>query len=89
MQSKILENRGIIDGIMRKKPKLKEMPIEDREHNRMVGVHRSKIESKFGEMKKYNGLNRSRYVGIERFTAQVILTIIAVNIKRYVKLMSY
>jgi IS5 family transposase len=82
-----LFKHNIEDGIMRKKPRLEDMSDEDVEHNKLISRHRAKIESKFGEMKRYNGLNRARYVGIERFKIQAILTIFAVNLKRYIKLL--
>ncbi|RKZ29295.1 IS5/IS1182 family transposase, partial [bacterium] len=43
---------------------------------------RSAIESKFGEMKRWNGLRRAIYRGINRVRRQVILTVLAVNMKR-------
>ncbi|RKZ28960.1 hypothetical protein DRQ36_09645, partial [bacterium] len=43
---------------------------------------RSAIESKFGEMKRWNRLRRAIYRGINRVRRQAILTVLAVNMKR-------
>lgn len=48
---------------------------------------RYKIERKFGESKQQHGLGRCRYRGLERYTIQVILTAMALNLKRMVKLL--
>ena len=49
---------------------------------------RYKIERKFGEMKKWHGFGRYRYLGLARHTIQLFLTSIAVNLKRMVKLLT-
>lgn len=48
---------------------------------------RYKIERKFGEMKKWHGFGRCRYVGLLRYAIQGYLTAVAVNLKRIVKLL--
>lgn len=48
---------------------------------------RYKIERKFGEMKKWHGFGRCRYVGLLRYAIQGYLTALAVNLKRLVKLL--
>jgi IS5 family transposase len=49
---------------------------------------RYKIERKFGEAKQSHGLGRCRYVGLLRYRIQVYMTILALNLKRMVKLLS-
>jgi IS5 family transposase len=49
---------------------------------------RYKIERKFGEMKKWHGFGRCRYLGLARHGVQLFLTSIAVNLKRMVKLLT-
>jgi len=49
---------------------------------------RYKIERKFGEMKKWHGFGRCRYLGLARHAIQLFLTSIAVNLKRMVKLLA-
>jgi IS5 family transposase len=48
---------------------------------------RYKIERKFGEAKQSHGLGRCRYVSLSRFWLQAILTAIALNLKRLVKIL--
>ncbi|MDP2965583.1 MAG: transposase [Pelolinea sp.] len=48
---------------------------------------RYKIERKFGESKGQHGLGRCRYRGLERYTIQAVMTAMALNLKRMVKLM--
>jgi len=45
------------------------------------------VERKFGEGKQGHGLGRCRYVGHTKFTVQALLTAIALNLKRMVKLL--
>ncbi len=49
---------------------------------------RYKIERKFGEAKVYHGLRRCRYLGRLRTTIQVYLTVIVLNLKRMVKVLT-
>ena len=48
---------------------------------------RYKIERKFGEGKQQHGLGRCRYRGLEKYTIQALLTAMALNLKRMVKLL--
>lgn len=47
---------------------------------------RGRIESKFDEQMNRHGLRRARYWGLAKMTMQVLLNVIAVNLKRAVKL---
>ena len=49
---------------------------------------RYKIERKFGEGKTNHGLRRCRYVGRARYAIQAYLTVIVLNLKRMVKLVT-
>ncbi len=49
---------------------------------------RYKIERKFGEVKQGHGLGRCRYLGGLGFTMQAFFTIIMLNFKRLVKLLT-
>lgn len=49
---------------------------------------RYKIERKFGEAKAYHGLRRCRYLGHIRSTIQAYLTVMALNLKRIVLLLT-
>jgi IS5 family transposase len=49
---------------------------------------RYKVERKFGEAKLGHGLRRCRYVGLVKYAFQAILTAMALNLKRIVKLLA-
>jgi len=48
---------------------------------------RPNIERKFAEQEKYHGLGQVRYWGLAKVTIQVLVTCIAVNCKKMVKLL--
>lgn len=48
--------------------------------------HRDNIERKFAEAKKRHGMEQLRYRGIERNWVQVVFTVVAMNLKRVVRL---
>ena len=81
-----LRDKTIIDGIMHKRARGKGLDDWQREMNKNISRYRSRIESKFGEMKKWHGLDRAIYYGIDRVKIFIIMTILAVNLKRIVKL---
>ncbi len=47
---------------------------------------RPSIEHKFAEGKKYHGMGRARYWGLDKMRIQVFMTAIAINLKRMVRL---
>ena len=49
---------------------------------------RYKMERKYGEAKVYHGLRRCRYVSWIRYLIQVYLTVLALNLKRMVKVVT-
>jgi IS5 family transposase len=49
---------------------------------------RYKVERKFGEAKVGHGLRRCRYVGPVKYALQAILTAMALNLKRMVRLLT-
>jgi transposase len=49
---------------------------------------RYKIERKFGEAKQGHGLGRCRYLGSLRYAIQVYMTVLTLNLKRMVKLLT-
>ncbi len=51
-------------------------------------MERYKIERKFGEAKQGHGFGRCRYLGGMGFTVQAFLTVIMLNLKRLVKLLT-
>jgi len=49
---------------------------------------RYKVERKYGEAKQNHGLGRCRYLGRMRYAIQVYLTVLALNLKRMVKVLT-
>ena len=77
-----LKEHGVRDRIMYRGARNHPLTERQKAHNRPISRARSAIESKFGEMKRWNRLRRAIYRGINRVRRQVILTVLAVNIKR-------
>jgi len=77
-----LKERGIRDSIMYRGARAHPLTEQQKEHNRPISRTRSAIESKFGEMKRWHGLGRAIYRGINRVERQIALTVLAVNMKR-------
>ncbi len=51
-------------------------------------AQRYRVEQPFGTLKRWNGLGRCRYVGLERFRTQALMTFTVHNCKRLVKLLT-
>lgn len=77
-----LKECGVRDRIMYRAARAHPLTEEQEQFNRRISPLRSTIESKFGEMKRWHGLRRAIYRGINRVRRQVILTVLAVNMKR-------
>ena len=56
-------------------------------HRQQMKV-RSRIEAKFDEQMNRHGLRRARYVGLRRVRAQVLWTVVVVNLKRAARLLA-
>ena len=90
-----LERSGLLSAIClndyrtQKKDSHKEVWLELKDSLAyQYGQHkRYKIERKFGEGKQQHGLGRCRYRGLERYEIQTLLTAMALNLKRMVKLL--
>ena len=78
----VLKQRGLKDGIMRKKPKGKSMTAWNRLRNKLIGRRRFVVERTFGTLKRSYGLNRARYLGLVKTQAEVLMKSIAYNLKR-------
>lgn len=77
----------IDDGILHKatrKHKLKGWQVS---LNKVLSSHRSAVERKFAEVKRWHGMERMRYRGLERSKIQVFATMLIVNMKRAVRLL--
>lgn len=52
------------------------------------GAERFKVERKYGEAKRWHGFGRCRYLGLLRYGIQAHLTVLALNLKRIVTLLT-
>ena len=77
-----LKEHGVRDRIMYRAARAHPLTKKQEQFNRRISPLRSTIESKFGEVKRWHGLRRAIYRGLNRVRRQVILTVLAVNIKR-------
>lgn len=81
-----LEERGVGDGILRKRKRLAALPPEIAEANKRNGARRSPIESLFGYAKRALGYVRTRYRSLIRNAVHLQILCIAINMKRSLKL---
>ena len=51
-------------------------------------AQRYRVEQPFGTLKRWNGFGRCRYVGLERYRTQALMTFVVHNCKRVVKLLT-
>ena len=79
---KALKERGLKDGIMRKKPKGKKMKPWEKARNRLISKRRFAVERTFGTLKRVYGMARARYVGLEKVEGEMVMKSIAYNMKR-------
>jgi len=77
-----LKQQGLKDGIMRKKPKGKPMTHWNRMRNRLISKRRFVTERTFGTLKRTYGLHRTRYLGLEKVNAEILIKSLAYNLKR-------
>jgi IS5 family transposase len=61
--------------------------IDDGEKRSEALSLRKMIERKFGEAKKWHGMERARFRGQGRVKIQVLMTFMVINIKRIARLM--
>ncbi|MGC9316366.1 MAG: IS5 family transposase, partial [bacterium] len=83
-----LRQLGVCDRIMYRGARAHPLTEEQKAFNRPISVERSAIESKFGEMKRWHRLRRAIYRGLDRVKRQVVLTVLAVNMKRLTTIMA-
>lgn len=51
-------------------------------------AQRYRVEQPFGTLKRWNGFGRCRYLGLERYRTQALMTFVVHNCKRVVKLLT-
>ncbi|OED36624.1 hypothetical protein AB834_02780 [PVC group bacterium (ex Bugula neritina AB1)] len=78
----LLKQKGLKDGISRKKPKGKPISYWNKLRNKLIAKRRFVVERTFWTFKRVYGLSRSRYLGLAKTHAEVLLKSIAYNLKR-------
>ena len=78
----VLKQHRLGDGIMRKKPKGQPMSYWNKQRNKLIGRRRFVVERTFGTLKRVYGLHRTRYLGLAKVNADIIIKSIAYNLKR-------
>lgn len=81
-----LRKHGMRNGILRKAQRNHPLTTAQKERNKERGVIRGAIERKINDLKRWCHLTRLRYYTKERNWLQVLCAVIAVNLKRAVKL---
>jgi hypothetical protein len=61
--------------------------IDDGQGRREALGIRRMIERKFGEAKKWHGMARARYRGLAKVKIQVLMTFLAINVKKLARLL--
>ena len=65
---KMLYDKGLRDGIMRKKPIKKAMKHWDKVRNRLISKRRFVLERTFGTLKRVCEIGRTRYISTTKST---------------------
>ena len=86
LNSQYLAALGIRDGILHKAARGRPLTASQTKVNKRNSRHRANIERKFAEAKERHGMGRLRYRGINRNFVQVVMTMVAMNLKRFLKL---
>jgi transposase, IS5 family len=77
----------IDDGILHKATRNHKLKGWQVALNKLLSSHRCAVERKFAEVKRWHGMERMRYRGLERSKIQVYVTMMLINMKRMVRLL--
>lgn len=78
----LLEEAGLVDGIMYKAAKNRPLSDAQRIVNRAVSACRGSVERAFGTLKKDYRMARARYLGAAKMGTQFLMDAIAFNLKK-------
>jgi IS5 family transposase len=81
-----LEARGVFAGLMHRPSQYHALNPEQVRFNKAVSRQRFPVERTFAVLKEHYRLRRTRYLGLTRTAVQVTLAVMAMNIKRGLKL---
>ena len=79
---------GISNAVMRRPNRYHRLTPEDRARNQAIARVRGRVEGLFGTLKRSYRRQRLRYVGLARNTLDLLLTLIAINLRRARRLAS-
>ena len=85
---KILQERGLKDGIMNKAVRGRKLTVREQQRNRLISGPRGIIERGFGTLKRVYGLARASYRGLAKVEGEFLLCAMAFNLKKAVFLPS-
>lgn len=81
-----LKARGIKPRLMRRANKHHPLPPRLRRYNRLIARQRAAVETTFATLKRRMGLGLIRYRGLAKATGQVMIAVMAFNMRRWVTL---
>jgi len=86
---RLLKRKGVISAIIAKRNRRSRRLKKHQTKPQIMAAQseRPKIDRKFAELKRFHGLKEARYWGLAKVAIQFIMTAIAVNLKRMVKLL--
>jgi IS5 family transposase len=86
-RERALKARGVKPRLMRRPNKHHpELPPRLKRYNRLIARRRSAVETTFATLKNRMRLTKIRYVGLAKAKAQVLLAVIAFNLRRWTRL---
>ena len=80
--SKVLEEKGLKDRILKKAKRGKQLRASEKRFNKLVGRLRYKVERGFGSIKRWFGGGTARYRGIAKMHSQNLLEALCHNLYR-------
>jgi len=81
-----LKGRGVKARLMRRANKHHPLPDRLKRYNRLISRRRAQVETTFATLKNRMGLTRTRYVGLAKASAQVLMAAMAFNLRRWARL---
>lgn len=81
-----LEARGVLAGLMHRPNPGRPLTTAQTAFNKWVSRQRAPVERTFAVLKEHYRLRRTRYIGLTRTAVQITLAVMAMNIKRGLKL---
>lgn len=77
-----LDEAGIVNKVMRRPNRHHPLGKEDIDRNTAIGRIRGRVEGVFGTLKRSYGRSRLRYVGLAKNSLDLLLTLLAMNLRR-------